>query len=216
MSPEEVSERFIEAAELEKRLPKAGTTPRGDGAGYILPWVHSETDIRGRGKTPGDQLTPGDDPLRQWRDEFWAGNAPLSSAEMGRWEEAMDWVRLRLDDPKERRALWHWAIAKAGGKPFTQWCRREGIAVETGRRRKNRAILRIAARDDGRAVQPNGRPVSAMLLENGEITYFPDTIAAEAGAAQSPKRYTWRNDESLKPLLEHGSRSSRRRIVGFR
>lgn len=210
MTPEDVAARLIEAAELERRMPRTGTAPRGDGGGYTLPWVHSYADIHGRGKAVGDQLLPGDDPLRQWREDAWsAGAVPLTAAEVGRWEEAVGWVMTLVDDARCRRAVWRWAIAKAGGRPFARWCRKEGIAVETGRRRKNRAIAAISARVSGTTPQNSSRDQSALLIRGGEIIHPVDTMG---GVAQEPKRYTWRDDDSLKPVLEHG----RRRFRGYR
>lgn len=210
MTPEEVAERLIEAAELERRMPRAGTAPRGDGGGYTLPWVHSLADVHSRFKTAGDRLLPGDDPLRQWREEAWsAGVVPLTSAEVGRWEEVVGWVIDLVEDARCRRAVWRWAIAKAGGRPFARWCQKEGIALETGRRRKNRAIAAISARLSCTAPQNSSCDQSILLIRGGEIIHPVDTMG---GIAREPKRYTWRDDDSLKPVIEYG----RKRFRGYR
>lgn len=213
MTPEEITERILEAAAIERRMPRAKEKPSA-GNGYCLPWVHTQADMNGWRREPGDKLHRGDDPLKSWREEFWSSaKAQVTAAEVTRWEEVRQWFIDRVTDQRERRALWAWAASKHGGKSFARWCRSEGIHVETGRRRKNRAVECISASFGSTAVQHSENAPSAVLMDEAEIIYFSDTFEADAFEAQQPLRYTWRDDPSMKPLFEHGRRSSRRRRV---
>jgi len=215
MTIEEITERILEAAAIERRMPRVREKPTA-GNGYCLPWVHTEEDIRSRRRTghSDEKLEKGDDPLANWRADFWDGAKAMPRAdEVTRWEEVRQWFLDRLDDPAERRVLWAWAASKHGGKPFVAFCRREGIHVETGRRRKNRAIERISDSFSRRTAQHSESVPFAVLIHEAEIIYFSNNIEADAFEAEQPKRYTWRDDPSMKPLFENGRHSSRRQRI---
>lgn len=196
MTEAEIAEAFIRAAEIERRMPKTGERPRGFG-GYPLATVHTYEDKLGWRKEIGDQLIRGDDPLAEERQAFTDGRSSRVTAEdVSLWERCIRWTTELLSDPRERRALWAWAFAKAGGKPFSKWCFRiERIHPETGRRRKDRAIARISGelvRSDAQNIE---LPGSALLLCGPQIGDSAATMGVDA-----QKRETFWRDEAFRPI----------------
>lgn len=171
MSPAEIAETFIRAAEIERLMPNTGEKPRQFG-GYALPWIRTFEDKLNWRKEIGDSLHRGDDPLSEERQAFTDGrSAKVTAEDVSLWERCIRWTTELLDDPRERRSLWAWAFAKAGGKPFAKWCRRiEHIHEETGRRRKDRAVMRISAQLARSDVQN---------IENGHLGVLP--VGADFG-----------------------------------
>jgi len=167
----EVEELFIEAAAIDRRLPinvrpaqlksmslpfihtfeeRLGWEPADMAAGEII------RDSKGRQisdamrkklkKVLDDKLEFGDKGRRAIEAElFWQG-ARVTPEEVTTWERANELIRL-VSNENHRKALLHWAKAKAGGRPFAQWCRRAGLLPETGRWRKNVAVKTIILAD---------------------------------------------------------------------
>lgn len=185
-----VAERFIRAAEIEFRMPKDGERPRGY-RGSSLPVIHTFEDKLGWRKERGDQLVPGDDPLAEERRHFTEGRRRGASAEdVDIWETCLRWTVEFVDGPAERRALWAWAFAKAGGKPFARWCFKvEGVHAETGRRRKNRALARISTRLQAGEDCPEAETDDASLAvaDPGGLT----VSAVDDAAGDRPPGNSW-------------------------
>ena len=129
MTADEIQELFIQAAEIDRRLP---IMVRPSGAKSMsLPYIHDWADINGWDSE--------DKHAREWA---WLDpmQQKIRPEQVTLWERANSLIRV-VENEGHRRALLNWAIAKAGGRPFAQWCRRdEGIHEETGRRRKDRAL----------------------------------------------------------------------------
>mgnify|MGYP000865197360 CR=1 FL=1 len=134
MTADELQELFIEAALIDRRIPN--TARPAQMKSMSLPYVADWADMLGWGA----------ERLDEERKDFWDHiGRRLNPADMTLWERASDLIT-RVSDQSQRRCLLHWSIAKAGGRPFSQWCRKiERIHEETGRRRKDRALLDILA-----------------------------------------------------------------------
>ncbi|GGB00370.1 hypothetical protein GCM10011491_30690 [Brucella endophytica] len=199
MTPLGISELFIRAAEVDHRLPDTAS-PKTLKA-QNLPYVHDQADQNGWGE----------ERYQEERESFFRSR--LSHEQVSEWELCNTLI-LFIEDETRRRCLWHWAIAQAGGKPFSVWCRAEGFHVETGRRRKNRAILELYA-----ALVRNG-------LINNENTYFEMLrVGPENGHihvnigddAPNKQPVTWRDDfalvddETIRDLDWAEARNKRRR-----
>jgi hypothetical protein len=165
----EVEELFIEAAAIDRRLPinvrparlksmslpfvhtfedRLGWEPADMAAGEVI------RDSRGRvltvamrkklKKVLDDKLDFDDKGRRAIEAELFWQNARVTPEEVSIWERANELILL-VANVNHRRALLNWAIAKAGGRPFANWCRREGLLPETGRWRKNEASKAIVS-----------------------------------------------------------------------
>lgn len=179
MTPLEIAELFIRGAEVDRRLPQ--TAKPKELKAQDLPYVHDRADKNGWG----------DERLHEDRAEFFRSR--LSHEQVGEWERCMELIK-HCPDEDRRRCLWNWAMAQVGGKPFGRWCREQGFHVETGRRRKNRAILEIFAgfhRNNAQNIQMGSFDVLHVAPEKGHIQV---TIGDHA---DSEKVLTWRDDFSL-------------------
>lgn len=193
MNKDEIIDLFIKGATIEKRLPADFARPEPLRAQHI-PYYHTAEDMRGwfsvggrtrseriaNRKKIGDQQEDGD--LGRYIEERMAMWDPdhqkLEATDVTDWEKRLSLIAM-VTVEKNRRALWAWSRAKAGGLPFTRWCKREGIHEMTGQRRKDKAIKELAhlLRED------------AQHSQNGEIAVLPlppvfwhvsDNIAADA------------------------------------
>jgi hypothetical protein len=132
MTADEIHELFIAAAEIDRRLPNTARPAqiKSMSMPYVFDWM--------------DKLGWGSERLDEERKEFWDNlSNRLNPNDVTLWERASELIRT-VGNQGQRRALLHWSAAKAGGRPFAQWCRKvEKIHEETGRRRKDRAVLSI-------------------------------------------------------------------------
>jgi len=129
LTHEEIIEIFIRAAEVDRKLPGTGGPAKLKAVN--IGYVHSFADMNG-----WDQA---DKHEANWA---WLDPAKLKATtnDVGLWEAAMEMIKL-IPDPNKRRALWNWSIAKAGGKPFSRWCREvEGIQAMAGDWRRKAGI----------------------------------------------------------------------------
>lgn len=135
MTIEELTELFIHAAEVDRRLPDTARPAKLKA--MAIPYVYDYKDMAGWGS----------ERLQEERQSFWDSRSTrLKTSDISDWERANELMVL-VDDESQRRCLWHWSTAKAGGRPFSKWCRdREHIHAETGRRRKDRALFSILMR----------------------------------------------------------------------
>ncbi|MDO9417015.1 hypothetical protein [Pararhizobium sp.] len=182
MTSEEITELFIQAAEVDRRLPDTARPARLKA--QALPYVHSDADQAGWG---GERYS-------EERDAFWDSRSTrLKTADIAIWERANELIKI-VTDESQRRCLWRWAKAKAGGRSFSIWCREEGIHVETGRRRKDRAIAKIEQRFARNTLQNNDITLFDLLPVAPEISDISVNIAAPV------RKYTWRDDEAFSPV----------------
>lgn len=193
MNKEDLIDLFVKGATIEKRLSVDFVRPEGLRAQHI-PYLHTLSDMRGwfgvNGRTlserianrkkTGDQLEDGD--LGRYVEErlkmFDPDHQKLEPTDVSDWERRMQLVAL-VSVEKNRRALWAWSRAKAGGLAFTKWCKREGIHEMTGQRRKDKAIAEIlhVIREHG---QHNENPDFAVLPLPPVFWHVSDNIAANA------------------------------------
>ncbi|MBD8556313.1 hypothetical protein IFT84_17535 [Rhizobium sp. CFBP 8762] len=174
MTFDEIKERFILAAETERKMPKVGEKP-AQPKSVALPFIREEDP---KDEEPAQRVA--------------------SAAEVTAWEECRTWTNVLVPDAKNRRALWAWASAKAGGKPLKHWCDREGINVETGRRRKDRAISFIERGLDSNVLQKNENVHFAVLLDNPDLGHIPDTVS---NVAQNTKQSnSWMDETCFSPV----------------
>jgi hypothetical protein len=161
MDGREIAERFIRAAEIAEVSAAVG--PRRVRAAWV-DYAHSHADKTGWGT----------ERLAQERRDFWAAlNRVPSARAISEAEETQTWLGF-VTSESERLCLLAWARCMATKAIFQDWCADAGIHPETGRRRKERAILRILLALDAE-VSPVGDIDVARLL--------PDT--PEGGEAAS-------------------------------
>lgn len=184
MTQAEIAELFIRAAEVDRRLPDTARPARLKS--LSLPIVHTRSEMNEWGT----------ERLEEWRAEFWEERSrQLQASAVSEWEQAMDLIA-RVPDESQRRCLWHWAIAKAGGLPFAIWCRRvEHIHEMTGTRRKDRAIAHIAHCTLRKGLQ-NNENVDFDVLPVG-----PDLGDIAANVAVERPRSFWHADDAFRPAF---------------
>ncbi|MBM7049711.1 hypothetical protein [Rhizobium lusitanum] len=131
MTEAEITEIFIRAAEVDRKLPNTARP------------AHLKAVNIGIVHTFGDMSHWHADELHEVR---WAWLDPkklrATTNDVGIWEVAMEMMKL-VPDPKKRRALWAWSRAQAGGIAFAKWCReieQPGIQRQTGEWRREAAI----------------------------------------------------------------------------
>ncbi|KQV83257.1 hypothetical protein [Rhizobium sp. Root1220] len=144
MTEAEITEIFVRAAEVERKLPSTGKPAqlKAMNMGY----VHTFAE------------------MNHWQEEElhaanWAWldpkNLRATTNDVGIWEAAMEMIKL-IPDTKKRRALWAWATAEAGGQAFAKWCRTvEGVSRQLGDWRKDSAIKCILRAFDRKPLQHN-------------------------------------------------------------
>lgn len=210
MNKAEIANLFIKAAFIDSKLPIDARPKRLKGAS--LPFFHTEQDIRERratgirGGKEREHLLPGEDPLNEWRTAFWDSlEDRISRNDVRIWELANELVTI-IADEANRRALWAWAMSKAGtltaddyvvrqtkkfgnlkvykrtGRDvsFKAWCRSEGIHDMTGSRRKDRAIAVLEQYLVRGASQNERTGEFGVLPVGGVFEHISDNIAADA------------------------------------
>ncbi|GLQ36732.1 hypothetical protein GCM10007908_03520 [Rhizobium albus] len=187
MNAGEIAERMIEAAAIEYRLPDQGT---GGGSAWVA-YTHTIADMNGWGEKR----------YQEEREQFWNRvKAQVTAPEVSRWEECRRWIIELVERPEERRALWAWAEAKAGGKAFKRWClNSENVHPITGTRRKDRAIAQIVRHFTGRGFLNSETVQTCVLPETPENDYLPDNIATlrtERNGVQA-----WADDLAFQPFI---------------
>lgn len=195
----DIASIFIRAAEIDR----SSHEHVGPGAlrAQQLPYVHTYADKAGWRKEHGDKLDPKADPLADERKAFWERVASMpSAAEIAAVDALFDWLMAANDDA-ERRALWAWARAKAGGKSFRRWCFQiEGIHPETGRRRKDRALARISAHLAGKRNLHEQTAEIRVLPCGDKIGDVSDTLAEDAG--ERDHLNSWMSDDAFASFMK--------------
>lgn len=173
MTYEEVKELFILAAEVDRRLPDTARPAKLKA--QALPYVHDHVDQAGWG---GQRY-------EEERQAFWdARSTRLQVSDVTAWERANDLI-IHVTRERDRRCLWAYAKSKAGGKPFSKWCRtEENIHRNYACECKDRAIYQISeclGRNVSIDVMDDG---FATLHEQGEIGHIPVTL-------NEPRHFAW-------------------------
>lgn len=148
MTPHEIEELFIAAAQTDRRLPSNGERPARLKA-QALPYFHSQIDVKGWGA----------ERYQEERADFLSSRTTrLKKEDVSCWElcnELMTFVPRERD----RRCLWAWASAEVGTlraaarggsevrkMSFSRWCQEvERVHRNTGTRRKDAAVSCITA-----------------------------------------------------------------------
>lgn len=175
----EIGERFIRAVQIMEGLYRVG--PGGGGSAWFdIPYTQS------------DKNGWGSERLAAERQAFWnsINNAP-KPWEVSQAEETMGWLS-HVPAEGERRCLTSWARCMAMEGTFKDWCKREGIHPETGRRRKERAILRILLALTRKPLQHNEIDVESLLPDTPELGHKDPKMADDAPTY-------WRPDDA-KPV----------------
>lgn len=157
MTGRDIGERFIRAVQIMEGLYSVG--PGGGGSSWVaIPY------------TQADKNGWGSERLAQERQAFWNSiNRAPRPWEITQAEETLGWLSY-VKDESERLCLMAWARCMASDAFFKDWCKDKGIHEETGRRRKERAILRILLAFDCKALQHNEIDVSDLLPDTPEIS----------------------------------------------
>lgn len=214
MTAGEIAELFIQAAEIEQRLPPAGERPARLKA-QAFAYVHDVADMNGwspphkkdakighmiqRKRETGDQLEIGDSGrLDQEAIDFWDGkSSKIQPKDVTHWESCMMLIT-RVKRERDRRCLWNWAKSKAKGLSFSKWCRNvEHIHRNYGIECTNRALAEISASIQSKPLQHNGFGRLTTLQPCTQIGQFMDTIADDVNDDKQPT--FWRPNSS-KPL----------------
>jgi len=145
MTELEITERLILAAEIADHGNYVGPMHL---RAQQLPYVHSQADMNGWGKKPGerDMLRKEDADAHATHRERFFSAIPDDPRSVSEAEEAVGWYAL-VENEGHRAALAGWVECMANCRRmfFTDWCRRAGISEKTGRKRKNAAIASIRA-----------------------------------------------------------------------
>lgn len=146
----DIGERFIRSVQIIEKLYSVGPK-RGGSAWVAVPY------------TQADKNGWGSERLAAERKAFWDSiNRAPKAWEITEAEETQSWLQF-VPSEEERLCLVSWARCMAMGTFFKDWCKKEGIHPETGRRRKERAILRILLTFGRKPLQHNENDINALL-----------------------------------------------------
>lgn len=153
----EIGERFIRAVQIMEGLYRVGPSG-GSGSWIAIPY------------TQADKNGWGSERLAAERQAFWnsVNNSPRPW-EVSQAEETMGWLSY-VTNQDERLCLTAWARCMARDGIFKDWCKRQGIHPETGRRRKERAIVRILLALSRKPLQHNEIDLSSLLPDAVEMS----------------------------------------------
>lgn len=162
----EIGERFIRAVQIMEGLYHVGP---GGGSGSWMAIPYTQADKNGWGS----------ERLAAERQAFWnsINNSPRPW-EVTEAEETMGWLSY-VDKQDERLCLAAWARCMATDSIFKDWCKLSDIHPETGRRRKERAILRILLHFNRKAVQHSEIDVMALLPDEAQSGHKGVSIGEE-------------------------------------
>lgn len=154
----DIGERFIRAVEISM-ISFASVGPRAPKKAAWIEYQYTQADKNGWGA----------ERLAEDRKQFWSTMRTPSAREISEAEETQEWLSF-VNNEDERCALSSWAWCLARRRSFKDWCRQVGIHPETGRRRKERAILRILLNISSKPLQHNEIDVSFLLPDEPEIS----------------------------------------------
>lgn len=174
MNGRDIGERFIRAVEISEGW-YSDRPSSGSNAWVAYPY------------TQADKNGWGTERLAEERKAFWNDmNRSPKPWEVTQAEETLSWLRL-VDCEEERKCLLGWARCMASKHFFKDWCKERGIHPETGRRRKERAILRILLAFNCWVSQHNEIDVSGLLPDTPENGHIDVNIGEGARAWMSPE-----------------------------
>jgi hypothetical protein len=172
-----IKDRFIEAAEVERRSPRERLGP-STKLGYWPEFKATFEDMTGWGSAR----------LAEER-EMRFRRLPPSSAAISRYEEVLlVWTAEYLETEYERRLVWYWAFSKAGGRSFSAICRKKGWSRDTANNRLKRLFARISAKvvNDPNSLSRNGNIPDCTTLRT--MGFIPCTLN-ELPETQSPRSW---------------------------
>ncbi len=128
-----IKARFIEAADIERRMLVKGMSAGGNA------WPTYRFD--------DDDREGWDEQSKQDEVDALRRRLPLGTPELTRWEEVFfDWTALV---PQARRILvWRWSQCIASGRSFSEWCERKGLVRMTAYNRMEKVFAALAAQFD--------------------------------------------------------------------
>lgn len=128
---EDVRSRFIEAAEIERRMHVKGLPTAGNA------WPSYRFDAEDRAGW--------DDRAKQDDLEAWQGRKTTESREIARWQEVyFVWTLQFIKRDADRRRVWIWARCMSGGPSFVSICEKRGWVRRTEYARLERTFSSIA------------------------------------------------------------------------
>jgi hypothetical protein len=202
MNGRDIGERFIRAVEISM-WSFSSVGPRMPSRAAWIEFSYTQADKNGWGT----------ERLAEERKDFWNVLVRTPTArEISEAEETQEWL-IHVPDERERRALSAWAWCAARKDFFQDWCRKEGIHPETGRRRKERAILRILLAFDCKALQHNEIDVYSLLPDEPKSGHKTPIIAegATAWMAQNGQTFLCDFDSELGNFEWAEKQNARRR-----
>lgn len=163
----EIAERFIRAVEIAEGWYSVG--PAKEKAAWVE-YTYTQADKNGWGT----------ERLAEERKAFWNNlNKAPRPWEVSQAEETLSWLRFATNEA-ERTCLMAWARCMASKEYFKDWCAKSGIHSETGRRRKERAILRILLAIDCKVLLHNEIDVEGLLPDTPDLGHIDVNIGEGA------------------------------------
>lgn len=179
MTREEISELFIQAAEVDRRLPNTARPARIKS--MSLPFVHDQKDMNGWGAERYQE---------ERADFFDAKSTRLTKNQVSIWELSMELIKL-IPAENQRRALWAWATAKAGGMSLAKWSKTiEHVGPATAQHRAMAGITKIHQYLCSNPDLHNQNDMDQDLRQDPEIGHKSVTVE------------TWHADDAV-PLRQH-------------
>lgn len=154
----EIGERFIRAVEISMRS-FSSVGPKVPRRAAWIEFQYTQADKNGWGA----------ERLAEERKDFWSTLRIPSAREISEAEETQQWLRF-VENESERCCLTAWAWCLARKESFKDWCGRTGIHPETGRRRKERAIVRILLALSRKPLQHNEIDLHGLLPDEAEMS----------------------------------------------
>jgi hypothetical protein len=170
---EVVQARFMEAADIERRLRVKG----GPSAGNAWPAYGFDEEDR-KGWTQAD--------IDAEKDR-WARNAALSTPEIARWEECyFSWTLDEIARPIDRMTVWGYVRCAIHGRSFSKFCKDRGWVRRTAYARLERTFENLAQKflNTGLLFTP---PDDKWLAQDGAAAASTGPTMDEA-AADEPRK----------------------------
>jgi hypothetical protein len=180
-----VKMRFIEAADIERRMLVKGMSSGGNA------WPTYSYDA--------EDMAGWDDQAIQDNLERWQGRKVTKSPELTRWEEVFfEWTMMVRED--RRVLIWRWAQCIASGRSFSEWCQRKGINRVTAYKRIERLVEALVSqfRFEARLLRsPDGKWSLQQEPDEAPIASTMETAANNAGPVEHPPYRTEKSCDTL-------------------
>ena len=196
---EAVSERVVQAAATDRRIPGGGTRP----AAMKTAWPDMEPP------TPIDLEEYDEETREEIRRENAAiltGKLRAEPRDVTRMIEVLEWIARMVETPDRRHALFAWARAQAGGESFRRWAKRKGHHLRTAQRRSSRAIDEICAvfaKGDKSLPESLANAMSSKAAVSGTNLTTLRTVDDDA---PTPRETSWMAPDA-RPLAPHDAAS---------